>query len=99
MVESVTGSAAKAYLQKVGPGKPDAPNRAGTAQGSSPVNATDSVSLSQAAQQLPESLKTEPPFDIEAVSRIKEAIAEGKYPIDMDRITESLFESYRDLVI
>ena len=98
MVESVTGSIARAHLQKVSSGKPEAP-RSDASGGAASVNATDSVSLSQAAQQLPGSLKSEPPFDIEAVSRIKEAIAEGKYPIDMDRITESLFESYRELII
>ena len=99
MVESVIGSTARAHLQKISSEKPDAPNRSPSASGTASVNATDSVSLSQAAQQLPESLKTEPPFDIEAVSRIKEAIAEGKYPIDVERITESLFENYRDLII
>lgn len=99
MVESVTGSIARAHLQKVGSGKPETANRSDASGGAASVSATDSVSLSQAAQQLPASLKSEPPFDIEAVSRIKEAIAEGKYPIDMDRITESLFESYRELII
>lgn len=96
MVE-INGVASKALLQKVGAGKQDAPTRAPTTRGSSSVTATDSVALSAAAQAVPESLKTEPPFDIEAVTRIKEAIAEGRYPIDTDKITESLFESVREL--
>ena len=32
------------------------------------------------------------------VAKIKEAISEGKYPIDLEKITESLFENYMELV-
>lgn len=63
-----------------------------------PAGATDAVSLSATAAALPKALEMGPPFDLESVSRIKTAIAEGKYPIDYDRISDSLFESYRELV-
>jgi len=39
-----------------------------------------------------------PPFDLEIVSKIKKEIAEGKYPIDLEAITESLYEAYVDLI-
>jgi negative regulator of flagellin synthesis FlgM len=38
-----------------------------------------------------------PPVNTEAVIRIKEAIARGKYPIDVDQITDALMDAYRDL--
>lgn len=54
----------------------------------------DSVALSAGATALPEELSGGPPIDLEIVSRIKEAISEGKYPIDLDKITESLFQDF-----
>jgi anti-sigma28 factor (negative regulator of flagellin synthesis) len=36
-------------------------------------------------------------MDIEIVRKIKEQIAEWKYPIDLEAITDSLFQSYREL--
>jgi negative regulator of flagellin synthesis FlgM len=38
-----------------------------------------------------------PPLDIEAVGRIKEAIANGTYPIDLDRISNKLLENYIEM--
>ena len=38
-----------------------------------------------------------PPVDNEAVSRIKEAIERGEYPIDVDLISEALMDAYRDM--
>jgi negative regulator of flagellin synthesis FlgM len=37
------------------------------------------------------------PIDEANVSRIKEAIKRGEYPIEIDRITEALMEAYREL--
>lgn len=99
MVESVNSSAARAQLQKVSPAKPDANGKVGSVGSAATVVAADSVSLSQAAQLVPTSMNAEPPFDIEAVTRIREAIAEGKYPIDVERITDSLFEGYQELML
>ncbi|MEC7190433.1 MAG: flagellar biosynthesis anti-sigma factor FlgM [Pseudomonadota bacterium] len=36
-------------------------------------------------------------MDMEAVRRIKDAIARGKYPIDVDRMSEALMDAYRDM--
>jgi negative regulator of flagellin synthesis FlgM len=38
-----------------------------------------------------------PPVDTESVTRIKKAIAAGKYPVDVDRISDALMDAYRDL--
>ena len=38
-----------------------------------------------------------PPLDIEAVGRIKKAISEGTYPIDLDKVLNKLFENYLEM--
>ena len=60
--------------------------------------ARDTVKVSEAASpQLVSQLSANPPIDGEAVSRIKHAIAEGKYPVDVDLISDALMDAYRDL--
>lgn len=72
---------------------------AGLASAAAPKAAGDSVTLSAAAQTVPAELKEAgPPMDLEIVKRIKDAIAEGKYPIDLEKITESLFRDYLELM-
>jgi len=38
-----------------------------------------------------------PPFDFDTVERIKKAIENGTYPIDVDKITRHLFDSHDDI--
>ena len=60
--------------------------------------ARDTVKVSEAASpQLVSQLSANPPIDTEAVSRIKNAIAQGKYPVDVDLISDALMDAYRDL--
>ena len=60
--------------------------------------ARDTVKVSEAASpQLVSQLSANPPIDSEAVSRIKNAIAQGKYPVDVDLISDALMDAYRDL--
>lgn len=40
-----------------------------------------------------------PPFDLQTVTRIKEAIAEGRYPIDTKAIAESLFAGFSEMIL
>ena len=48
--------------------------------------------------QLAESLAEKGPhFDVERVDRIKQAVAEGRYPIDPQRIADSIFQDYAAL--
>ena len=42
-------------------------------------------------------MANDPPVDIEAVGRIKEAIARGDYPIDLDQVAERLIDSFLHL--
>ena len=42
-------------------------------------------------------LAKKPPIDSEAVARIKNAIADGKYPIDIEAVSNALMDAYRDM--
>ena len=99
MVDPISTSAARPRI--VRPGEDAGLPVQGSAAGATAPTVTgagDSVSLSATAQSLPEELKGGPPMDLSIVAKIKEAISEGKYPIDLEKITESLFENYMELV-
>jgi negative regulator of flagellin synthesis FlgM len=55
--------------------------------------ATADVSSLESKVAVADMAKT-PPIDIEAVTRIKEAIAQGKYPVDLDQVADHLVESF-----
>ena len=54
---------------------------------------TSKVETSEKVAQLAK----QPPIDTEAVARIKNAIADGKYPIDIDAVSDALMDAYRDM--
>ena len=63
-----------------------------------PTVSKDSVKVSDAASpQRVADISARAPIDSEAVSRIKDAIAQGKYPIDLDQISDALMDAYREL--
>ena len=39
----------------------------------------------------------EPPIDQATTTRIKNAIANGSYPIDLDKIADALFDAYKEM--
>ncbi|MDB2323945.1 flagellar biosynthesis anti-sigma factor FlgM [Alphaproteobacteria bacterium] len=77
----------------------EAKTGSGTADSKSVAPAArDTVKVSDAASpQVVAQLSQNPPIDSEAVSRIKNAIAEGRYPVDVDLISDALMDAYRDL--
>lgn len=42
-------------------------------------------------------LANAPDINIDAVSRIKEAISKGNYPVDLDKVTDALMDAYIEL--
>ena len=38
-----------------------------------------------------------PPIDMESVSKIKEAIAKGEYPIDLDAVADMLLDAFKEM--
>lgn len=103
MVEPLSLAAGKARIQRPGneaasaTGNGASTSLSRTSQSSAAAAAGESVSISIAAQSLPDELKSGPPIDIETVTRIREAIAENRYPIDLQAITESLFQSFLEV--
>ena len=37
------------------------------------------------------------PIDIDKVAQIKEAISSGKYPLDLDKLSDALMQAYREM--
>lgn len=96
MVDQIS-AAGRARLVKIDVDTPTIrPTKA--APGPNAALASDEVSLSKAASQFPHGLDVGPPFDPDTVKRIKAEIADGNYPIDVDKIADSLFESYTDMI-
>lgn len=42
-------------------------------------------------------MSKEPPIDKINVSRIKSAIANGSYPVDLEKISDALFDAYKEM--
>jgi negative regulator of flagellin synthesis FlgM len=97
MVDAIKNTVSRLDLQKARPGDtrnaPSAPAQASTAaapKGS--VKVSDAASVKAVAQ-----MAETPPIDGAAVRRIKEAIARGEYPINVDRISDALMHAYREM--
>jgi negative regulator of flagellin synthesis FlgM len=103
MVESVSNTlAGRLRMPSLGEGAGKTAGASAAPQGgpsAAPVGAVDAVELRQAMSvQLAESLAEKGPhFDVERVDRIKQAVAEGRYPIDPQRIADSIFQDYAAL--
>ncbi len=105
MVEPVSYSAGKARIQRaatenaspVGQALTGGNSAASSTRAVSPGGAAEMLSISAAAKGLPAELKAGPPIDIESVNRIREAISENRYPLDLKAITESLFQSFLEV--
>ena len=37
------------------------------------------------------------PIDVDNVAKIKEAISSGKYPLDLDKLSDALMQAYREM--
>ena len=37
------------------------------------------------------------PIDVDKVAKIKEAISSGKYPLDLDKLSDALMQAYREM--
>ena len=58
----------------------------------------DVLSISAKALDLPAELKMGPPIDTAQVSKIKSAIAEGNYPINLDAIKDAMFQAWNETI-
>ena len=97
MVDAIKNTVSRLDLQKARPS--DIRNAsAAPAQASVAAASGGSVKVSNAASaKAVAHLSEAPPIDGEAVRRIKEAIARGEYPINVDRISDALMHAYREM--
>ena len=59
---------------------------------------SDNVKVSDAASsKVVAQMAEAPPINSEAVRRIKDAIARGEYPINVEQISEALMDAYREM--
>ena len=65
------------------------------AQTSNNTNKASNVKISSELNL--KSMRSEAPIDTVKVSAIKEAIAKGDYPIDLDKVADALLEAYKDI--
>ena len=77
-------------------------NEAAQPQASAPkpssASETDSVELKSAEMaSAARDMASVAPVDMDKVNRIKSAIKEGNYPIDIDKISDALMDAYRDM--
>ncbi len=96
MVDAIKSTVNRLETAKGSPTESRLAQNAGGKAVSAPLADTVKVSSaasSKAHQQLAEA----PPIDNEAVRRIKDAIAQGKYPVDVDLISEALMDAYRGI--
>jgi len=98
MVDAITGMSGK--LAPANKTSAPAVGRGAAAGAKEPSKAssdsTSVVNLSpEAASSLVKTLSSEPPVDSGKVTRIKAAIANGDYPVDIDKITDSLMEYHK----
>ena len=66
----------------------------------SPAVAASSDSVQLKSAEIASSAKemaAAAPVDMNNVDRIKSAIKEGKYPIDIEKISDALMDAYREL--
>jgi negative regulator of flagellin synthesis FlgM len=59
--------------------------------------AADGVNLSPQARSLSDAMIKAPPVDRALVERLGHAIAEGRYPVDPERIAQAMFADSFDL--
>ena len=96
MVDAIKNSVNRLDLTKVRSSEtrsaPAGANRTAAPTVSDNVKVSDAASSKVVAQ-----MAEKPPINSEAVRRIKDAIARGEYPINVDQISEALMDAYREM--
>ena len=58
-----------------------------------PSNVVDIKDTKKIVSEMAESA----PVDVDKVAKIKEAISSGKYPLDIDKLSDALMQAYREM--
>jgi negative regulator of flagellin synthesis FlgM len=94
MVDTVKNMVSRMDPQQVRPNKPHTGGSVSPAVNSAATSAASSVELKQSVIK---DLASQPPINLEAVNNIKNAIAKGEYPVNLDRVSDALMDAFRDL--
>lgn len=96
MVDSIQSSQMAKF--RILPGQAQGPAQStGASQSDGGTKAVDKVTLhsSSLGTLVAELTDKGPPFDLEKVSRIKQAISDNSYPVDRDKLADHLVQDFR----
>ena len=89
-------------VKSVGTSRGDAANRTSKADtskaGPAPVTQVDVSPAATQLQQLAGASGNSPTFDVQKVAEIRQAIAEGRFQINAERIADGLISSVREML-
>lgn len=98
MVDSVKSAISR--METVKMRRADAAGSQVSASASKPSGKTDSDSVELKSAEMAvaaRDMASVAPVDMDKVNRIKSAIKEGNYPIDIDKISDALMDAYREM--
>ena len=98
MVDSVKSAISR--METVKMRRADAAGSQGSATAPKPSGKTDSDSVQLKSAEMAAAARdmaSVAPVDMDKVNRIKSAIKEGNYPIDIDKISDALMDAYREM--
>ena len=96
MVDSVKNAISR--IETVKTSRNEAAQPQASAPKPSSASETDSVELKSAEMaSAARDMASVAPVDMDKVNRIKSAIKEGNYPIDIDKISDALMDAYREM--
>lgn len=96
MVDSVKNAISR--IETVKTRRNEATQPQASAPKPSSASETDSVELKSAEMaSAARDMASVAPVDMDKVNRIKSAIKEGNYPIDIDKISDALMDAYREM--
>ena len=98
MVDSVKNAISLVDIQKSRLSLKDGGDRARSVPQAPAAIESDSFELKSAEMSsIAKELALAAPVDFDKVHRIKDAIKNGTYPVDIDRVSEALMNAYREL--
>jgi len=98
MVDSVKSAISR--METVKMRRADAAESQASATAPEPSGKTDSDSVELKSAEMAvaaRDMASVAPVDMDKVNRIKSAIKEGNYPIDIDKISDALMDAYREM--
>ena len=98
MVDSVKSAISPVDFQKSRLSIKDGGEKARSLSQAPAAIQNDSFELKSAEMSsIAKDLASAAPVDFDKVNRIKDAIKNGTYPVDIDRVSEALMNAYREL--